>query len=92
MFQLLHPIVQLLQPFLGIICAVFAWVFVGLLIWNIWIAIAQGAAQVKRLHQIPCPNCQFFTGDYRLKCTVRPDLALTEDAINCRDFYRDFSK
>jgi hypothetical protein len=28
----------------------------------------------------------FFTNDYRLKCTVHPVKACTEEAINCSDF------
>lgn len=38
------------------------------------------------MHQIPCSNCQFFTNDYRLKCTVNPSVANTERAINCCDY------
>lgn len=54
--------------------------------WRL-IAIAKGAFQhLKRLHQIPCSNCTYFTGDYRLKCTVQPMVAMSEDAIGCRDF------
>jgi hypothetical protein len=52
-----------------------------------FIAIAKGAFQhLKRLHQIPCSNCTYFTRDYRLKCTVQPMVAMSEDAIGCRDF------
>nr|WP_232225199.1 hypothetical protein [Dactylococcopsis salina] len=46
-------------------------------------------ATVKRsqiMHQVPCPNCQFFTNDYRLKCTVNPLVANTEQAITCQDY------
>jgi hypothetical protein len=49
-------------------------------------ALKEGTSQVKRLHQIPCHNCDFFTNDHRLKCTVNPIIACTEDAICCRDF------
>jgi hypothetical protein len=38
------------------------------------------------MHQIPCTGCQFFTDDYRLKCTVHPSKANTEEAIHCCDF------
>jgi hypothetical protein len=38
------------------------------------------------LHQIPCPDCMYFTGDYRLKCPVHPIEALSEEALNCKDF------
>jgi len=45
-----------------------------------------GLTGLQRLHNIPCTRCVFFTGDYRLKCTVRPCQALSEDAIHCLDF------
>jgi hypothetical protein len=41
---------------------------------------------LKRLHQIPCDRCIFFTGEYNLKCTVHPYKALNEDAIGCSDY------
>jgi hypothetical protein len=42
--------------------------------------------QARQMHRIPCAGCAFCSGDYRLKCTVRPQEALTEDAIGCTDF------
>ncbi|MUL38311.1 hypothetical protein BWI75_18760 [Gloeocapsopsis sp. AAB1 = 1H9] len=56
------------------------------LLCSIWMATRDGIAQLKRLHQVPCSRCAYFTGDYRLKCTVHPCKALTEDAINCIDY------
>lgn len=41
---------------------------------------------VKKLHKIPCSNCQYFTNNYYLKCTVNPQIALHEEAIYCREF------
>ncbi|MEP0748961.1 hypothetical protein [Coleofasciculus sp. FACHB-125] len=38
------------------------------------------------MHSVPCTNCRYFTGDYRLKCTVQPSIAQTEEAINCSDY------
>ncbi|WP_235620712.1 hypothetical protein [Halothece sp. PCC 7418] len=38
------------------------------------------------MHKIPCTNCQFFTNDHRLKCTIQPLIANTEQAINCQDY------
>ncbi len=59
------------------------------LFWRL-IAIAQQAiAHLQRLHQIPCNKCVYFTGDYRLKCTVNPIVAMSETAIGCRDFLHD---
>lgn len=42
--------------------------------------------RVKKMHQIPCTNCTYFTENYCLKCTIHPTKALSEDAIYCRDF------
>jgi hypothetical protein len=63
-----------------------AWTLMILFLWSLWKAGREGVSQLKRLHQIPCSNCVFFTGDYRLKCTVHPSKALSEEAINCLDF------
>lgn len=49
-------------------------------------AIKEGAEQVKKLHRIPCYKCDFFTKDYRLKCTVHPSKACSEEALGCIDF------
>lgn len=62
------------------------WTLVGVFLWSLWGADRDGVAQLRRLHQIPCTRCAFFTRDYRLKCTVHPVKALTEEAINCPDY------
>jgi hypothetical protein len=36
--------------------------------------------------QIPCTTCRFFTNNPYVKCAVRPDLALTKQAIDCSDY------
>ncbi|MBD2463747.1 hypothetical protein H6G89_22355 [Oscillatoria sp. FACHB-1407] len=36
--------------------------------------------------QIPCTTCRFFTNNPYVKCAVRPDLALTKQAIDCTDY------
>ena len=63
------------------------WTLVSIMLcWRL-IAIANKAvSHLQRLHQIPCSNCAYFTGDYRLKCTVHPMMAMSETAIGCRDF------
>ncbi len=53
---------------------------------NFYLTFQQGIIYLKRLHQIPCSRCTFFTGDYHLKCTVHPYSALTETAVNCSDY------
>jgi hypothetical protein len=67
-------------------CAFCAWAIVILSVSSFWVIVKQGADHVRKLHQIPCANCDFFTNDHRLKCTINPKLACTEEAINCRDF------
>lgn len=57
--------------------------FCGMTLWN---SFYKGVATVKRLHQIPCANCQYFTANYVLKCAVHPDRALTESAVGCQDY------
>ena len=45
-----------------------------LFLWSVSVALREGVHQIKRLHQIPCSDCEFFTYDYRLKCTAQPVL------------------
>jgi hypothetical protein len=86
MFQLLPGQIQALQPVLSPLFFTAIWGLFFFFLWSAWISARIGIANLKRLHQIPCANCQFFTNDFRLKCTVRPTYALTEEAINCSDF------
>lgn len=46
----------------------------------------QAIKYLKKLHSIPCANCAYYTGDHRLKCPLCPTIALSELAIDCRDF------
>jgi hypothetical protein len=56
------------------------------LVWKFLVSLQKGMDYVKRLHSIPCHACEYFTNDYRLKCTVCPFKACTEEAIACPDF------
>ena len=58
----------------------------GLAAWSLGSLILDTVARAKKMHQIPCTKCLFFTGDYRLKCTVNPHIANTEAAIYCSDY------
>jgi hypothetical protein len=69
-----------------IVYLVIAWCFLIGTLLSIVNFCTKGFQQVRRLHSIPCSNCQYFTDSRYLKCTVNPDLACSEDAINCRDF------
>jgi hypothetical protein len=68
-----------------------AWSLTGSMVWSLWRAIGDVSATARKMHQIPCSGCRYFTQDYYLKCTVHPSRALSEEAIGCRDFScRDF--
>ena len=86
MFQLLYFLVNAIRPFLVPICFFCAWTLTIIFAWSLWTTIRDSVSTSKRMHQIPCPDCQFFTGDYRLKCTVQPSIANSEDAITCSDY------
>jgi hypothetical protein len=51
-----------------------------------WKSVQKNWLHLRRLHQIPCSQCVFFTGEYKLKCTVHPCKALSEEAIGCIDY------
>ncbi len=68
------------------ICPVIICLFLLVFLRTAFLAVREGIAHLKKLHQIPCDRCAFYTGEYRLKCTVRPYTAFTEEAIGCRDY------
>lgn len=78
-YPILHPV------FIGL-CTCLAWGMVALFVWNMGAAIAYSLKTSQRMHRIPCSQCQYFTGDYRLKCALHPRAALSEAAIDCADF------
>ena len=86
MFYLLHQIFEVIHPYIAPICFVFAWIFLFLVAWSLLSAIRDVIARANQMHQIPCPKCSFFTDDHRLKCTVKPSVANTEEAIGCTDY------
>ncbi len=86
MFKLISFLLHGIQPLLVPICFVVAWTVIILIVLNLWAAARDSVTTAKQMHQIPCTACQFFTDNYRLKCTVRPSIANTEEAINCSDY------
>jgi hypothetical protein len=46
----------------------------------------RGWQQVRRLHQIPCSRCSYFSHNPYLKCPVHPDSACSLGALDCADF------
>ena len=71
------------SAFLSFSCAC---LLLGLIGWTIVSALLDAMAQAKRMHQIPCGNCRFSTNNHRLKCTMNPYNANTEEAIDCPDY------
>ncbi|MFM2060921.1 MAG: hypothetical protein RLZZ507_591 [Cyanobacteriota bacterium] len=64
-------------------------------IWAIFLFILQKirshadnkmAFSINGLHQVPCKNCKFFSNNHYLKCAVKPDIVLTEEAVNCSEY------
>ncbi|MBE9075829.1 hypothetical protein IQ241_00690 [Romeria aff. gracilis LEGE 07310] len=60
-------------------------VLVGFVL-SLLFAIEEGYQRLRRLHQIPCYRCRYYTRSPHLKCPVHPTEALSEDAIHCRDY------
>lgn len=79
-------LVSLVHLVLVPFCFVMAWVMVGLTLWNLVVAVRDGVNRATAMHKIPCPECRYFTNDYRLKCPIHPKIALSESAIDCTDF------
>ncbi|MEH1962815.1 MAG: hypothetical protein V7L05_23760 [Nostoc sp.] len=86
MFKLISFLIHGIQPLLVPICFVVAWTVIILVVLSLWAAARDSVTTAKQMHQIPCTGCQFFTDNYRLKCTVHPSIANTEEAINCSDY------
>jgi hypothetical protein len=84
--EILHSLFSLFQFLLIPICFISAWGLVILVGWSMWAAARDGVKTATKMHQVPCAGCQYFTDDYRLKCTIHPSLANTEEAINCIDY------
>ncbi|NJL90656.1 MAG: hypothetical protein HC916_13375 [Coleofasciculaceae cyanobacterium SM2_1_6] len=78
--------IQFCRPFLGLICFLTAWWLIISGLVSLYRTSKNGIHQVRYLHSIPCSSCEFFTNDYRLKCTVHPDTANSGIAIHCSDF------
>lgn len=90
MFNFAFHSTSILKPVLLQLRFVGAFSILSLCSWSLISCVLDAIAQAKRMHQIPCTKCRFFTGDYRLKCTVNPSVANTEQAIDCSDYRSTF--
>lgn len=69
-----------------LVCSMIAWGLTLTVLWTVVCQFQSGITTVKRLHQVPCYKCQYFTNSHHLKCTVNPYIACSEAAINCGDY------
>ena len=88
MFQFAVHFASLFKPVILPLRFVGACFLLGLCAWSLTGFIMDAVARARTMHRIPCTKCSFFTGDYRLKCTINPNLANTEQAIGCPDYQK----
>ena len=85
-FVLLAKFVIWVRPFLPTICFVFLWGVIVLTTYNLVTGLRKGIDNVRQMHRIPCAGCQYATNSYHLKCSIKPSIAFSEEAIGCQDF------
>lgn len=44
------------------------------------------SSSVNPCHPVPCRCCQYFSNNTHLQCAIHPLTAMTEKAIDCRDY------
>lgn len=86
MFAILYSLIKSIEPFLVPLCFLSAWLLSALVLLTVFGAAKDIVERSKQMHQIPCSDCQFFTNNHRLKCTVNPHIACTEEAVGCSDY------
>ena len=86
MLLLIFSLIEIIKPLLIPVCFITAWIFILSLAVSLGTMVVDVVHRSKTMHQIPCSNCQYFTNDYRLKCSVNPFQANTEEAISCQDY------
>lgn len=75
--------------FLASLCFIIVWAIMVFTVSALCKVIDKkdGIVTTNRFKQVPCRNCRFFSNNYHLKCAVHPSTALTEQALNCSDYY-----
>ena len=85
-FTVIAKFVLWIQPTMPFVCAVLAWSLVVAIALSLITTIRRGIANLQNVHRVPCSCCAFSSSDYRLKCSVHPSVAFSEEAIGCYDF------
>ncbi|ELS02021.1 hypothetical protein Xen7305DRAFT_00017310 [Xenococcus sp. PCC 7305] len=86
MFQLGKLITEANMIVIVVLRFLLACSVIGIFVWSFLRTVISGVIAAKKMHQIPCSTCNFFTNDHRLKCTAHPYIANTEEAIQCLDY------
>ena len=73
---------------LAIVVPLGIWAMVLVFVLAILLAVSDGIQRLRRLHQVPCFRCQYYTNSPYLKCPVRPLDAGSEAALRCTDYQR----
>ncbi len=76
---------------MGWFCPLLIWLVLLCFFCAIFLALQDGFFYLRKLHQIPCDRCVFYTGETCLKCTIHPYKAFTEEAISCEDWEAKYS-
>jgi hypothetical protein len=71
---------------LAVVVPLGIWAILLLFVLAILLATQDGMRRLKRLHQVPCFHCRYYTGSPYLKCPVRPVEAASEAALHCTDY------
>lgn len=71
---------------LAIVVPLSIWAMVLVFVLAILLAVSDGVQRLRRLHQVPCFRCQYYTNSPYLKCPVRPLDAGSEAALCCNDY------
>jgi hypothetical protein len=74
------------ERWLALLCPIMIWIVLMSFFLSLMVALEDAIKQLRRMHQIPCSRCQYYTGSTYLKCPIHPLSACSEEVIQCRDF------
>ena len=75
-----------------VICLTITWGMIFSSLWAFAYHWKTGFMLVKQLHQVPCHDCKYFVNSRYLKCTVNPQIACSELAVDCHGYQAQISK
>ncbi len=75
------------QPVPSICLIVVLGIAIFIFLPGVWKFILNHKLTSNRRLQLPCGNCEYFQHNHYLNCAVHPSIVLTEQALNCSDYY-----